>query len=129
MKRYLTPPILALVGVIVLAIALAFLLGNLLVGDASLIALGVALGILIGAPVGAIAYGLGFRRGRSSTMAESAPVITLTPEQAETLMRALERQQTSPAAFGVSTRQPRQITPVGGADLSALSGDSDTTQS
>lgn len=128
MTRFLTPPVLVLIGVVVVALALGIGLANLLTGDVSLMALGIALGVLIGVPVGAAAYGLGFRRGQSSNMSESSQSIALTPEQADTLMRALERQQTSPAGFGLAARQPRNITSVGGADLSALSGDSDTPQ-
>jgi len=128
MTRYLTAPVLILIGVVVMALALGIGLASLLTGEASLIALGVSLGVLIGVPVGAAAYGLGFRRGQSSGINQSSQAITLTPEQAEVLMRTLERQQTSPAGFGITTRQPRQITSVGGADLSSLSGDSETHQ-
>lgn len=121
-SRWITPRLLVLIGVIAFAVALAAWLSSLLVGDASLVALGMALGIILGVPIGLGSYWLGFRRGQSAA-AEQRPLVTLTPEQSDILLRALERQQTSPAAFGLATRQPRQITPVGGVDLSAITGE------
>ncbi len=128
MSRFLTLPVLVLVGILAFAIVLAVLLSNLLIGEAGLIVLGMALGTLIGVPLGAIAYRMGFRHGQSSAQDSGRPTLRLTPDESELLMRALERQQTSPGAFGLTTRQTRPITSVGGADLSALSGETESSE-
>ena len=126
--RYLTPPALGLLGVVVVAAILAILLSGLVTGDTALLTFGIAIGILLGAPVGGVVVWLAFREGQKAGSISNPPVVTLTTEQSETLMRALERQQTSPGGFGLTTRKGREITAVGGADLSSIGEESDQGQ-
>jgi hypothetical protein len=49
--------------------------------------------------------------------------LSLSPEQTELLLKAIERQQASPAGFGLASREPRTFNSVGGADMADLSGD------
>jgi hypothetical protein len=106
--------IIALIGVSIFAITLAIVIGISLTGEALMIALGIAIGVIIGIPVGAVAMTLGLR-----VQSQSSPntQLTLTPKQADQLMRALERPQTSPGSFSMPAHQERQISMVGGAEL------------
>ena len=125
--RYLSSPVLGLIGVVAAAAILAFVLSGLLSGDGELLTLGIAVGVLLGAPLGGITVWLAYREGQKAGTANQSPTVTLTPEQSEALMRALERQQTSPGGFGLTTRKGRDISAVGGADLSSI-GDTDQGQ-
>ena len=129
MTRYLTPPVLALIGVVIIAAILAFVLSGLLVGDVAILTLGVAIGVLLGVPLGGLAVWLGYREGLKAGMGTPTSTITLTADQSEALMRTLERQQTSPGAFGLTTRKSRDISAVGGADLSPYGSESEQGQS
>ena len=128
MTRYLTPRVLGLIGVVIIAAILAFALSGLLTGDAALLTLGMAIGIALGVPLGGIVVWLAYREGVKTGSSTRSPNITLTHDQSEALMRALERQQTSPGTFGLTTRKTRDISAVGGADLDSFSGESDQGQ-
>ena len=128
MTRYLTPPVLSLIGVMIVAAIMGFILSGLLVGNAAILALGIAIGILLGVPLGGITAWLAYREGVKASNKVQSPIVTLTPDQSEALMRALERQQTSPGAFGLTTRKSRDISVVGGADLASFGGESDQGQ-
>lgn len=129
MTRYLTPPVLGLFGVVVFAAVLGFVLSGLLNGDIALLVLGIAIGVLLGALLGGIVAWLAFQEGQKVGSAIQNPTVTLTPDQSEALMRALERQQTSPGGFGLTTRKGRDISAVGGADLSSFGEEADQDQS
>ncbi len=119
--------IIVLVGVAAFAVTLAIVLGSRLSGEALLVVLGIALGVVLGIPVGAMAVLVGRRTGQAEGdvpgMAESSSVITLTDEQAELLSRALGRPQASAEGFRLASRQGRQFSAVGGADLADSSDD------
>jgi hypothetical protein len=127
--RYLTPPVLGLIGVVIIAAILAFVLSGLLVGDAALLTLGVAIGFLLGVPLGGVAVWMAYRDGHKAGRGAQSPTVALTPDQSEALLRALERQQTSTGAFGLTTRKGRDISAVGGADLASLGSEPDQGQS
>lgn len=111
-----------LVGVSLFAITLAVVIGGRIEGEVLLIALGIAIGIVLGIPVGAMAVMLG-RRGEQSSdhmsgIEEGSTAVILTDQQADRLFRALDRpQQASADAFTLPSRQERQFSAVGGAEL------------
>lgn len=115
-KNYLLP-----LGVLAFAVMLAAVLRDSLSGAAALIAVGIAIGLIVGVPVGMLSMGLAGRAGRlAQTQAPEPRGLVLTPEQTELLLKAIERQQTSPAGFGLTSRETRSFTSVGGADVSEL---------
>lgn len=116
--------IIALISISIFAIALAIVIGNRLTGETMVIALGIALGIVIGIPVGALTIMIGARMpGRSSGAEEGATTLVLTSQQADQLLRALERPQTSPDSFALPPRSDRSFSAVGGAELTDLFDD------
>ena len=113
-------------GVIAFAVMLAFVLRDSLSGEAAQLAAGIAIGLIVGVPVGMASMGLAVRASRYTQppVSQSAG-LTLTPEQTELLIKAIERQQANPAGFGLAARQTRSITSVGGADVSDLTNPQD----
>jgi|GEM_PF-2598543 len=134
--------VIALVGIMVFAIGMAFVLGSRLVGQAAAIAFGSAVGVIVGVPLGiGTAYILLRRYLAAGRMANSETVnlkwddlpngtMILTPEQSEALLLLLQQTQaviqapetpTVPLSPNdVLTRPPRRdrdISVVGGADL------------
>lgn len=120
--------LIVLVGVSIFAVALALVIGSRLTGEALLVALGIALGVILGIPVGVMAVLIG-RRGekaasRASGIDDGSTAVVLTDQQVERLFRALDRpQQASADAFTLPSRQERQFSAVGGADLSGTVDD------
>src|SRR5689334_7499087 len=114
-------------GVLAFAVTLAFILRDSLSGEAAQITVGVAIGLILGVPIGMASMGLAVRAGRFVQPPAAPPPtgLTLTPEQTELLIKAIERQQASPAGFGLAARQTRNITSVGGADVADLSNPQD----
>jgi len=118
-KNFLVP-----LGIVVFAISLALMLRDSLTGEAALIAAGIAIGLAIGVPAGMISMSLAARGSRSIPPPISDPgSLTLTPDQTELLLKAIERQQASPAGFGLAARQPRSFTSVGGAPVADMPAD------
>lgn len=118
-KNFLIP-----LGIVVFAISLALMLRDSLSGEAALIAVGIAIGLAIGVPAGMISMSLSGRGSRTTPPPDQkSSGLTLTPDQTELLLKAIERQQASPASFGLAARQPRAFTSVGGAPAADLSGD------
>lgn len=118
-KNFLIP-----LGIVVFAITLALILRDSLSGEAALIAVGIAIGLIIGVPVGMLSMNLALRGNRLTPPPISqSDGLTLNPEQTELLLKAIERQQASPAGFGLAARQPRSFTSVGGAGVADVSGD------
>lgn len=117
----------ALIGLSIFAIVLAIVIGTQLTGGALLIAFGIALGIILGIPVGAMAVLVGRRKGPTGqpwSAEEGSTMLTLTEEQAERLFKAIDRpQQASADGFTLPSRQGRQFSAVGGADLSDSADD------
>lgn len=108
-------------GIVVFAITLAIVLRDSLSSDSALIATGIAIGLIVGVPVGMFSMTLA---GRFSPPPASPPAgLSLSPEQTELLLKAIERQQASPSGFGLAAREPRTFNSVGGADVTDLSGD------
>ena len=118
-KSFLIP-----LGIVVFALSLAIALRDSLSGDAALIAVGVAIGLAVGVPAGMLAMGAANRRSQPAQPPVVQPGgVTLSPEQTELLLKAIERQQASPASFGVTSREARTFTSVGGASVADLPGD------
>jgi hypothetical protein len=109
-------------GVITFAVMLVIILRDSLTGEAAQVAVGIGIGLIVGVPVGMASMGLAVRASRYTQPPASPPAVglTLTPEQTELLIKAIERQQANPAGFGLAARQTRTITSVGGADVSDL---------
>jgi len=116
-KNFLIP-----LGIVVFAISLALMLRDSLSGEAALIAVGIAIGLVIGVPVGMFSMRLAGRAGRAiqPPVSQQSAGLILSPEQTELLMKAIERQQASPAGFGLAAREPRSFTSVGGAGVADL---------
>jgi hypothetical protein len=111
-------------GIFVFAITLAIVLRDSLSGEAALIAVGIAIGLAIGVPAGMLSMTLAGRWNRSVPPPVSqSSGLTLSPEQTELLLKAIERQQASPAGFGLAARETRSFTSVGGANVADLSGE------
>lgn len=111
--RFLIP-----LGVIAFAVTLAIVLRDSVSGEARLLVTGIALGLIIGVPVGMISMLLA-GRARRSEIPPASPLggISLSPEQTELLFKAIERQQALPQDFGLTPRQSRTFSAVGGAAL------------
>lgn len=119
--------IIALVGALAFSITLGIVVGTRLVGQAVAIALGAAVGVTVGVVVGVTAALVILRMGRfrdgvypvwdGLEPGETPTVIALTPEQADVLLRALQRQQASPEAFSMPVGRSREFSAVGGASL------------
>ena len=102
-------------GVLVFAIGLAAIIGSRLPGETLGVALGIALGIIIGVPIGMLSVLIGQRSRQAQS--DSSAALMLTPDQADALLKALERPQVSPESFPLPPRQERQFSVVGGADV------------
>jgi hypothetical protein len=103
-------------GVVAFAITLAVILRDSLSSEARLVAVGIAVGLIIGVPVGMWSTSLARRASRSDPT-PSAGALSLSPEQTDRLLRAIEHPQPSPQGFGLASRQERTFHAVGGADL------------
>jgi hypothetical protein len=114
-------------GVLAFAVTLAFVLRDSLSGEAAQLTAGIAIGLILGVPVGIASMTLAMRAGRFAQppISPPQPGLALTPEQTELLIKAIERQQASPAGFGLAARQTRSITSVGGADVADVSDPGD----
>lgn len=119
-KNFLIP-----LGVVAFAVTLAIVMRDSLSGEAQLVAVGIAIGLIVGVPAGMLSMALAGRASRSDQPASPSPSISLSPEQTEMLLKAIERQQASPAGFGLTSRQERTFSAVGGAEVPGLSGDAD----
>lgn len=120
-KNFLIP-----LGVVAFAVTLAVVMRDSLSGEAQLVAFGIAIGLIVGVPVGMLSMALARRADRAGhAQASSSTALSLSPDQTELLLRAIERQQASPASFGLTSREGRTFTAVGGADVSGLSGDTE----
>ena len=116
---------------LVFAIVLAIVIGNRLSLQAMVIALGVAVGVAVGVPVGVLVatlkpghttaprvLSLDGQRGDPDLQPGDVPTtIILTADQADALVKVLQRQQARPESFALTPRQQREFTIVGGADL------------
>lgn len=109
----------ALVGISAFAVALAIVIGTRLTGELLMLALGLALGIVIGIPVGVLTITVGrWPQKRFLGTEEGSSSLTLTAEQADQLLTALDRpQQASPDTFTLPPRQNREFSAVGGAEI------------
>ncbi len=120
-KNFLIP-----LGVVAFAITLAVVLRDSLSGEAQLVAFGIAIGLSVGIPVGMASMALARRADRTSqTPTPPSTALSLSPDQTELLLRAIERQQASPGGFGLTSREGRTFTAVGGADVASLSNDTE----
>ncbi len=118
-KNFLIP-----LGVVAFAITLAMVVRDSLSGEAQLVAFGIAIGLIAGVPVGMASMALARRADRASQApAPPSTGLSLSPDQTALLLRAIERQQASPSSFGLTAREGRTFTAVGGADVSGGSAD------
>jgi hypothetical protein len=120
-KNFLIP-----LGVVAFAVTLAIMMRDSISGEARLVAAGIAVGLIIGVPVGMWSMALARRAGRADPLAPpSSGALSLSPEQTDMLLRAVEHQQASPHSFGLASRQERTFHAVGGADLLDGAGDTE----
>jgi hypothetical protein len=130
-------------GVMVFALALAYILGTRLAGQAAAIAFGAAVGVIVGVPLGVGTAYIMLRRGISAGQMPVSQAINLTwddlpegtmiltLEQSEALIALLQQPQVVVQPSATSTaplspndvlarpaRRDRDISVVGGADLS-----------